>query len=99
MATLNIVRVGLAAGVTSALLYVGCMITMRLLPEETTIRFFNSLLHGMDVTSVLQREVALGNAVIGIGSWFVICFVLGVLFAAMYNLGAQGRAAPTADKR
>jgi hypothetical protein len=84
----NVGRFVLAAGATSAVLYVGCALTMRVLPEKTLIRFFNALLHGLDVSSIVRHDVPLSEAVIGAVAWFIIGGVLGGVFAGVYNLRA-----------
>lgn len=88
MNRLDVRQFGLASGAVCAALYVGCMLTMRILPEDTLIRFFNALLHGLDVTPIMRHDVPLTDAIIGIVAWFLIGGVLGALFAAVYNLRA-----------
>lgn len=85
MNSLSVRQAGLAGGAVSVVLYLGCMLTMFLLPEEALIRFFNALLHGLDVTPVIRHDVRFADAVIGIVSWFFIGGVLGAVFAGVYN--------------
>ncbi len=54
MHTLSVKRFGFALGTTSALLYLGCMFVMLTVPKEAVIQFFNSLMHGVDVTPIMR---------------------------------------------
>lgn len=54
MQPLNVQRFSLAFGVASALLYLGCVVFMAILGKQTTITFFNSLLHGLDVRLIIR---------------------------------------------
>ena len=53
MKTINIKKLGLATGLTGALLYLGCMVVMFTVGREGSVKFFNSLLHGLDVSTVI----------------------------------------------
>ena len=63
MHTLSIKRFGFAVGAVSALLYLGCMFVMVTVPKDAVIRFFNSLMHGVDVAPIMR----LGYALVGSG--------------------------------
>jgi len=40
---------GLAFGATGLVFYLGCMLTMATVPQDSAVTFFNSLMHGLDV--------------------------------------------------
>ena len=87
--SLNPRCLGFAFGATGLIFYLGCMLTMAIVPRESAVIFFNSLLHGLDVgpilrTSVPPAQVALGLATTCILSWFA-----GVLIAGIYNLSLR----------
>jgi hypothetical protein len=84
---LNIKNFGLASGITFAISYLGCIFTMLVLPHEMTIRFFNSVLHGIDVESVVRWDVPFAETLIGFSLTFVLGVLFGTLFAASYNVG------------
>ncbi len=82
---INVKKFGLAVGLTGALLYLGCMIVMATVGHNGSVKFFNSLLHGLDVSTVLRMEVPLWEAVIGIVETFVLGWLIGGCIAGFYN--------------
>ena len=85
-------RLGVAFGGTGVIFYLACILVMSAVPRATTIAFSNSLLHGIDVTSILREHVPLGEVLLGIVSTFVLGWFAGALIAGLYNLSA-GRVA------
>lgn len=83
---INIKRLGLATGLTFVLLYVGCMVVMATVGREGTLRFLNSLFHGVDFSSLIRMRVSLTEACIGIGEMFILGWLVGACVAALYNL-------------
>lgn len=78
-------KFGFAFGLTSALLYLGCMIVMWTAGRDGTISFFNSLLHGLDTTNIIRMDVPLWEALMGIIQTFILGWLTGALIAAFYN--------------
>ena len=91
MQTLNVPRFSLAFGVASALLYVGCVVFMAVLGQQSTITFFNSLLHGLDVRLIIRMDVPLRDTIIGIIETFILGWVFGAIIGGVYNLGIEPR--------
>ena len=89
MQYLNIKKLGLAFGLTGALLYLGCMIVMATVGREGTIKFFNSLLHGLDTSEMIRMDVPLWEAGMGSGANFHYCLVAGACVAGFYNVSLQ----------
>jgi hypothetical protein len=87
MQRLNVQRFSLAFGVASALLYVGCVVFVAILGKQTTITFFNSLLHGLDVRFIIRMEVPFQDTIIGIIETFILGWLFGVVISVVYNLG------------
>lgn len=85
MNQINVKKFGLALGLTGALLYLGCMVLMLTVGHEGTVKFFNSLLHGLDVSSIIRMDVPLWEACIGIVQTFVLGWLIGACVAAFYN--------------
>ena len=77
---------GLAAGLTGALLYLGCILVMFTVGHQGTVAFFNSLFHGVDVASIIRMNVPGAEAVIGIAETFILFWLMGACVAAFYNL-------------
>tara|TARA_R110002049_G_scaffold191337_1_gene360275 strand:+ start:33558 stop:33830 length:273 start_codon:yes stop_codon:yes gene_type:complete len=82
----NVKKLGFAFGLTGALIYLGCMIVMTTAGQEGTISFFNSLLHGLDTTSIIRMDVPLLEALFGIVQTFILGWLIGACIAAFYNV-------------
>ncbi len=85
MNIINVKKFGFAVGLTGALLYLGCIIVMATVGHEGTINFFNSLLHGVDVSSIVRMNIPLWEACIGIVETFILGWLIGACIAAIYN--------------
>lgn len=85
---LSIKRFGLAIATTSALAYAGCVFVMFAVPREGSIRFFNSLMHGIDVEPIMRTDVSLLETTLGIAQTFILGWFFGALIAAIYNIGS-----------
>lgn len=86
MSHINIRKLGLAFGLTGALLYACCAVVMLTLGPNSTVKFFNSLLHGLDVTSIIRMEVPLVEVLIGLVQTFIISWLIGACIAGIYNI-------------
>ena len=86
---LNPKRLGLGFGATGVVFYLGCMLTMATVPREKAVVFFNSLLHGLNVESILKTSVPAGEVVLGLITTFILGWFAGVLIAGFYNLGLR----------
>jgi hypothetical protein len=89
MQSLNVQRFSLAFGVASALLYVGCAVFMAILGKQSTIVFFNSLLHGLDVRLIIRMDVPFQDTIIGIIETFILGWVFGAVIGVVYNFGTE----------
>jgi len=85
MYKLNVKKLGFALGLTGAIIYLGCMLVMVTAGKEGAIIFFNSLLHGLDVTTIIRMNVSLPEALLGILQTFILGFIVGAFIAAFYN--------------
>ncbi len=86
MNKISIKKLGLAFGLTAALLYFGCALVMLTVGHDGTVKFFNSLLHGIDVSSIIRMNISLFEQLIGIIQTFIIGWLVGACVAAIYNL-------------
>ena len=91
MNRINVKKFGFAMGFTRALIYAGCMIVMATAGQEGTITFFNSLLHGLNVTSIIRMDVPLLEALFGIVQTFILGWLIGACIAAFYNVQLKTR--------
>ena len=85
MSAIHIRKFGLAVGLTWALLYLGCALVMLTVGKEGTVRFFNSLLHGLDTAPVIRMDVPLYEVCIGLVESFVLGWLVGACVAGIYN--------------
>ncbi len=85
MKTINIKKLGIAIGLTGALLYWGCMVVMFTVGREGSIKFFNSLLHGLDVSTIIRMDIPLWEAYLGIVQMFILGWLIGACIASLYN--------------
>jgi hypothetical protein len=89
MGSIDIRKFGLAWGATFALLYLGCAFVMWSSGAETTILFFNSLLHGLDVRPIIRMDVPLWEVLVGIVEIFIVGWLTGAAIAGIYNFGVD----------
>ena len=83
---ISIRKLGLAFGITGALLYFGCAVVMLTLGHDSTVKFFNSLLHGLDVASIIRMDIPLVEVLTGLVQTFIISWLIGACIAGIYNI-------------
>jgi carbon starvation protein CstA len=83
---ISIKKLGLAFGLTCALLYLGCVLVMSTVGHDRTVLFFNSLLHGIDVSSIMRMNISPVEELIGIVQTFILGWLIGACVAAIYNV-------------
>jgi len=89
--TINPRSLGLAFGLTATVFYIGCVITLAATPHDKAIIFFNSLLHGVDVTSILKTSMPVSQMIFGIITTFILAWFAGAMTAVFYNLSVRGK--------
>ena len=83
---ISIRKMGLAFGITGALLYFGCAVVMRILGHDSTVKFFNTLLHGLDVSSIIRLDISFGEVLMGLVQTFILSWLIGACIAGIYNV-------------
>lgn len=73
----------------AALSYVGCVFVMMTVPQDVAIRFFNSILHGVDVTTIMRWEMHWSEMIVGVLEIFIIGWLFGSIIAVFYNCGLK----------
>tara|TARA_R110002126_G_scaffold249004_1_gene391938 strand:+ start:1916 stop:2191 length:276 start_codon:yes stop_codon:yes gene_type:complete len=91
MGTINVRKMGLSAGLTGVLFYLGCMILMFAVGREGSVKFFNSLLHGFDVSTIIRMEIPLWESGLGIVQTFILAGLVGACIALLYNWQIKNR--------
>lgn len=89
MTRLSIKRFGFALGAGFALAYLACVFVMMTVPQEAAVRFFNSIMHGIDVAPIMRWDMPWTEMVIGVLEVFVLGWLFGAVFAVLYNLGTD----------
>jgi hypothetical protein len=89
MAQIHIKRFGFACGATGVLLYLGCILVMATVGREGTVLFLNSLLHGIDVSSILRMNMSITEVLIGVVQTFILGWLTGACLAAFYNISIR----------
>lgn len=85
MNQLKIKNLGLAFGLTASILYIGCTVLMLTIGHDGTVNFFNSLLHGLDVSTIIRMNVPLSEAFLGVVQTFILAWLIGACIALFYN--------------
>ena len=88
---IKVKQMGLAFGLTGTLLYLGCMLLMFTVGHDGTVKFFNSLLHGLDLSTIIRMNIPLSEAFIGLLETFILCWLVGACIASFYNLNIKTR--------
>lgn len=83
---ISIRKMGLAYGVTGGLLYFGCTLTMLMLGHDSMVKFFNTLLHGLDVSSIIKMNISTVEVLTGLVQTFILCWLIGACIASIYNI-------------
>lgn len=86
---INIKRFGLAFGLTAAFLYLGCVILMTTVGHDGSVKFFNSLLHGLDTSSIIRMNVPFWEALIELMETFIMSWFVGASIACFYNITSK----------
>lgn len=89
MRTLSPIRLGLAMGVASTLSYLGCVFVMATVPQDVAIRFFNSIMHGVDVEPIMRWDMPWWEMVLGVLEVLILGWLFGAVIAVFYNIGVS----------
>ncbi len=82
---LNIKKLGFATGLTGAIIYLGCMVVMFTVGHEGSVIYFNNLLHGLDVSTIIRMDIPLWESGLGIVQTFILGWLIGACIASLYN--------------
>ncbi len=79
------IKFGIAFATAGVAMYLGCMLLMTVLGQEGTVWFFNSILHGFDVSNSIRMDVPIVNTAAGIVFTGFIGLFVGWVIASVYN--------------
>jgi len=85
MDKLNQKAVALAFGMTTALVYIICLIFVAVFPLETVAAVGNYFVHGIDISSIAAKSVTIGKSIAGLFLVSISSAVTGYIFASLYN--------------
>ncbi|WP_391503320.1 DUF5676 family membrane protein [Botrimarina mediterranea] len=63
-------------------------------PQDVAIRFFNSLMHGVDVTTIMRWDMPWWETVLGVVDIFALGWLFGALIAGCYNCCEKSASKP-----
>lgn len=78
-------KFSIAVGAAGIVFYLGCMLIMWILGSKGTVYFFNSILHGIDVSSILQVSYPITQIFTGMLFTFILGALAGFSVAKIYN--------------
>jgi len=81
---LNPKRTALSLAIVAGIFYIACATLFVIIPE-TTLKFFNNMFHGIDMTQIAKTSISLGSAIIGFVEITISSLIAGWLFAVVYN--------------
>lgn len=85
MHTINSKKLALALGLTSVVFYLSCIGIMLIAGKKGTTWFFNSILHGLDVSTITKMHVPVGQTIMGLVLTFILGGLVGGLTGEVYN--------------
>ena len=77
--------VALAVAITTAFVYLVCLAFVVVFPIETIATFGNYFVHGMDISSIAAKDINLSDSIIGFVIIALSAYVVGYIFALVYN--------------
>ena len=66
-------------------IHLWCILVMLVAGKENSVLFFNSLLHGIDVSSIIRMNVPINEMIMGIVEIVILGWLTGATIAAIYN--------------
>jgi len=85
MERLSVTRLGFACGTLLAVLYGASMLVVMTGPRSAVVAFFNSVLHGINVASIMRWDMPWWEMVVGIMEGFLLGWLCGAMIAIVYN--------------
>ena len=84
MGELSPKKTGLSLAIVFGIFYLVCAILFALAPAST-MSLFNSLFHGIDVSEIARESISLGETAFGLLIILVFGWIVGWLYAVIYN--------------
>ena len=75
---------GYALAIVSGIVSIVCLLLV-LIAKNFTINLFGAIFHGIDLSQIATDNITLGSVILGFAEVVIIGFILGWLFAKVYN--------------
>ena len=85
---LNSKRVGYTLAIVVGIVSLVCLLLV-VIARDFTINLFGAIFHGIDLSQIAADNITIGSAILGFVEVVVIGFILGWLFAVIYNKVAR----------
>ncbi len=85
MAHIKVKKMGLASGITGAIIYLSCFLFMSILGKDVLVKLANLLFHGVDFSQILRMDIPIAESLIGIVLSFIFWGTVGYILAFIYN--------------
>lgn len=76
--------VGYALASVVGIVSIVCLLLV-VIARDFTINLFGAIFHGIDLSQIAADNITIGSAILGFVEVIIIGFILGWLFAIMYN--------------
>ena len=77
-----------AVAVTTAIIYIVCRVGVSLFPD-LSMTIAQSWFHGIELTQISESSLSLGSFVLGLATSTIGAWLVGYLFANLYNYFAK----------
>ena len=88
MAKKDVNATGIALALTFLIVSVVCLLLL-LIAQEFALNLFGSFIHGIDLSKIAVTPTISGNTLLGLVVATVGGYVIGVIFAVIYNKFAR----------
>ncbi len=85
MEHLNTKSMALSFGFVAALIYAVCWLFIAIFSLETIIKVSNSLMHGIDLSSIAAKDTGFAESLLGFVIVVLGSMAVGYIFAVSYN--------------
>ena len=85
MENLNAKSIALSFGILAVLIYLVCWLFVAIFPLEAIIKVSNSMLHGIDVSSLAVKDTSFAESLLGFVIVVLGAMATGYVFAIAYN--------------
>ena len=80
---LNVKKTGLTLAIVIGIVYIVCAILIAIAPTAT-VNVFGALFHGIDISKIAATPT-LGRTILGLVEILALGYIVGWLFAVIYN--------------